>query len=263
MSGCQTPGPVCVESPLNSGDPLFGAGALAGWAPWESNPLADGTGPLLRTPKPGPSGVSAPSAVAATLVLDDDHRALAAVAYGEGSTANVFEEMAAIANVLVRQQKARGYASISAFIRADKTFAFAAHDGNQRHDKLKAAKADAIAKDAGMSAAVRAAENALSATGTDYSNGAYFWDGADIKSNYAKHAKVRAGIHITDPKHNIYGIADKNVPDEVWWTDANGKKTKLRGKWDYKYESTAGHGGTIFWKYNADFVKASGNKEYN
>ena len=82
-------------------------------------------------------------------------------------------------------------------------------------------------------------------------------------TNYAKHAKVRGGIHITDPKHNIYGIADKKVPDEVWWTDANGKKTKLRGKWDYKYESTAGLGGTIFWKYNADFVKASGNKEYN
>ena len=41
-----------------------------------------------------------------------------------------------------------------------------------------------------------------------------------------------------------------------------GKKTKLRGKWRYKYESTAGWGGTIFWQYNADFVKASGNKVF-
>ncbi|MGZ3337507.1 MAG: hypothetical protein ACXVBV_19475 [Isosphaeraceae bacterium] len=28
------------------------------------------------------------------------------------------------------------------------------------------------------------------------------------------------------------------------------------------YESTAAYGGTIFWKYNADFLKATGNKEY-
>lgn len=70
------------------------------------------------------------------------------------------------------------------------------------------------------------------------------------------------GIHITDPAHDIYGIEDKDVPGETWWLDAKGRKTKLRGKWTYKYESTAGWGGTIFWKYNADFVKAAGNKEY-
>ncbi len=195
--------------------------------------------------------------------IDDDTRALAAVAYGEGSTGNVFEEMAAIANVLVRQQKARGYKTISAFIKADKTFAFAAHDGNQRHGKLMKASAEEIAKDPGMSDAVRGARNALDPSGTDYANGAYFWDGADIKSNYDKHPKVKAGIHITDPKHNIYDIKDKNVPGEEWWRNAKGEKTKLRGKWDYKYESTAAHGGTIFWKYNAAFVKATNNKEYD
>jgi hypothetical protein len=34
---------------------------------------------------------------------------LAAIVYGESSTADVFEEMAALANVMVRQSKARGY----------------------------------------------------------------------------------------------------------------------------------------------------------
>jgi len=29
------------------------------------------------------------------------------------------------------------------------------------------------------------------------------------------------------------------------------------------YESTAAYGGTIFWKYNADFLKATGNKEFD
>ena len=44
--------------------------------------------------------------------------------------------------------------------------------------------------------------------------------------------------------------------------DAKGKKTKSRGTWRYKYDSTAAWGGTIFWAYNADFLKASGNKVY-
>jgi hypothetical protein len=195
--------------------------------------------------------------------LDTNTRKLAAVAYGEGSTANVFEEMAAIANVLVRQQTSRGYKSVADFISADKTFAFAAHDGNQRYGKLMKAEIKAINADAGMKAAVRAAENALSAEGKDYSNGAYFWDGADIKSNYSKHAKVLKGIRITDAKHRIYDIADKDVPGEEFWLDKDKKPTKRsRGKYKYAYESTAAWGGTIFWKYNADYLKAKGGKAY-
>lgn len=195
--------------------------------------------------------------------LDNDTRKLAAVAYGEASTGNVFEEMAAIANVLVRQQKCRGYVSISTFIDTDKTFAFAAHDGNQRYAKLMNATETDINKDKGMKSAIKAAQNALSANGIDYSKGAFFWDGADIKSNYDKHPKVRAGIRISDPAHNIYKINNKDVPGEEWWRDAQGNNTKLRGKWSYKYESTAAYGGTLFWKYNPDFLKATGNKEYN
>ncbi|WKB55924.1 hypothetical protein [Eleftheria terrae] len=221
--------------------------------------IADGTMALAASPVAQPVG----AAPVKSIPLDDDTRALAAVAYGEGSTGNVFEEMAAIANVLVRQQKARGYATISSFIKADKTFAFAAHDGNQRYNKLMKASEKDIAADPGMDAAVRGARNALSQSPTDYSNGAYFWDGADIKSNYAKHVKVRAGIKFGDASHNIYGISEKEVPGEEWWRDANGNKTKLRGKWTHKYDSTAAWGGTIFWKYNGDFIKATHNKEYN
>ena len=215
-------------------------------------------------PPAAPAAAAAAAAEAAPppplTAIDIDTRMLAATAYGEGSSKDVFEEMAAIANVLVRQQKARGHASVSAFIKADKTFAFAAHDGNERYAKLMAATLDEINQDAGMAAAVRGAINALADKPVDHANGAYFWDGADIKTNYNNHAKVLGGIHITDPKHNIYAIKDKEVPGEAWWIDAKGKKTKSRGKWRYKYDSTAAWGGTIFWKYNADFVKASGNK---
>ena len=44
-----------------------------------------------------------------------------------------------------------------------------------------------------------------------YSNGAYFWDGADIKPNYATHFKVRHGIKFTDPAHNIYDIKESTT----------------------------------------------------
>lgn len=213
-------------------------------------------------PAAGPIGLASPLSQRSKPSIDENTRSLAATAYGEGSGKNVFEEMAAIANVLVRQQKARGYRSVGDFINTDKTFAFAAHDGNPRYVKLMAAGEEDIEKDLGMAAAVQAARNALSSSPVDYSKGAFFWDGADIKSNYDGHVKVRAGIHFGDPSHNIYGIESKDVPAEEWWRDALGKKTKLRGKWNYKYESTVAYGGTIFWKYSADFLKASGNKEY-
>jgi hypothetical protein len=218
-----------------------------------------GTSAVVAMPVPGVAGVAAPKP---PVLLDAHVRILAATAYGEGSGLNVFEEMAAIANVLVRQQKARNHPSITSFIHSDKTFAFAAHDGNQRFKKLIEASAAAIASDSGMSAAVAGALNALSEGGMDYSNGAYFWDGADIKSNYANHAKVKDGILITQPSHNIYNIESKQVPGENWWLSATGQPTKLRGKWTHKFESTAAHGGTIFWKYNDDFIKATGNKAY-
>ncbi|WP_207792068.1 hypothetical protein [Siccirubricoccus phaeus] len=196
--------------------------------------------------------------------LNDNARRLAAVAYGESSVANIYEEMAAIANVLVRQQKARGYGTVSTFIETNKTYAFAAHDGNQRYARLMRATLKQINADAGMKLAVKGAVNALSDNPQDYSNGAYFWDGADIRSNYAKHAKVRRGVRMTDPKHNIYGIKDKDVPGEEFWRDKDGKPTKKsRGKWDYCYESTAAWGGTIFWKYNDAYLKATANKAHD
>lgn len=225
--------------------------------------IDSGTSALVRTPPPGPILAPAKAAVADTPVVDDDTRLLAATAFGEASPKNVFEEMAAIANVLVRQQLARKYTTIGSFIRGDKTFAFAAHDGNARYAALMAATQSDLQIKEDYKLAVQAARNALSANPNDYSGKGFFWDGADIKSNYENHPKVAAGIHFSDPAHNIYDIKETTVPGEEWWRDAQGKKTKLRGSWQYKFESTAAWGGTIFWKYSADFLKATGNKEYN
>lgn len=113
-----------------------------------------------------------------------------------------------------------------------------------------------------------AAHHALEG-GEDYSNGAFFWDGADIKTNYKNHFKVRNGIKITASAHNIYGIDDSTklviVKKVVIKRGPDGKKTKTeveKGRYDHVYESTAGQGGTIFWKQNKDYLDVTGAKEH-
>ncbi len=118
-----------------------------------------------------------------------------------------------------------------------------------------------------MSDAVKAAANALSG-GPDYSGGAYFWDGADIKSNYDRHFKVRNGIKFTNPNHNIYGIKESTklvIKTKTTKTKKNGKievKTEEIYRYDHIYDSTSAHGGTIFWKQNPDYLKFTKSKEH-
>ena len=242
-------GGKCAPVPLGVSGSLTPSGDAEIPAPVSGCPPSIQSAKAKSPPKPVP--------------LSEDIRQLAATAYGESSAVDVYEEIAAIASVLVRQSKSRGYLSVAAFIATDKAFAFAAHDDNPRYAKFLFAKDPENGADLGLQLAVKAARNALSDVSTDYSNGAYFWDGSDIQSNYDQHAKVRAGILISDPTHNIYKIESKAVPGEEWWRDVSGKKTKLRGKWDYKFESTAAHGGTIFWRYTDEFLKASGNRRYD
>lgn len=199
--------------------------------------------------------------------LSSEERLLAAIAYGESSTRDQYEEMAALASVMVRQMKARGYSTIDAFTSKDKNFSFVRTDGNARYAKLMKATEKDIEKNQGMSDAIKAARNALSG-GIDYSNGAYFWDGADIKSNYKNHTKVKSGIHITDPAHNVYGISDSGKTKILYKTvkkkvDGHVKTVQEEvGRYSWVYESTAGVGGTIFWRYGRDWVTVTRAKEY-
>ena len=41
----------------------------------------------------------------------------------------------------------------------------------------------------------------------------------------------------------------------------NGKQGG-RGKYNHTFDSTAAYDDTVFWKYNPDFMRAKGNKEY-
>ncbi|MEM5429470.1 hypothetical protein [Cupriavidus oxalaticus] len=201
------------------------------------------------------------------MTLNAETRLLAAIAYGESSSKDVYEEMAGIASVMLRQAKARGFATVSAFVGKVKSFTFVVKDGNERYGRLMKATEKEIEKDKVLSAAVKAAENAMS-DGIDYSNGAYFWDGADIKSSYSTHFKVARGIHFTHEAHNIYKIKGSEGKFEIAITVERRVKgrmvleRKVLGTVSYQYESTAAYGGTIFWKFSDDYLKIKGGKEY-
>lgn len=208
-------------------------------------------------------------AQAAPPPIDAQTRLLAAMAYGEASSQDNADEMMAIASVLKRQRDARGYSDMARFVRNEPTFSFVVSDGNARYNKLMKATNDKIASEPAMQAAIAAARNAL-ADGPDKSNGAYFWDGADIKTNYSDHFKVRHGIKITDASHNIYNIKDsvrlvilyKTTKIKNKKTHAVTVKKEEIGRYDHVYDSTAGLGGTIFWKFNQQYIDTTGAKEY-
>jgi len=200
--------------------------------------------------------------------MSEEKKLLAAIVYGESSSSNVENEMYAIASVMVRQKNARGYADIQSFVKEDPSFSFVVNDGNPRFKLLLGASIGEIEKNPGMTMAYAAAENALR-NGIDKSNGAYFWDGADIKTNYKKHYKVRHGIKFSNSSHNIYSIEESLhvvVRMKVTKIKVNGKVTEHReevARADHTYESTAAYGGTIFWRISPEYIKAvAGAKEY-
>lgn len=119
----------------------------------------------------------------------------------------------------------------------------------------------------GKDMAYRAARHAM-AGGHDYSNGAYFWDGWDIKTNYSRHPKVKVGIRFSDPAHNIFGIEESTVlvvkmkkVKETQGAKTTYAKTEI-GRYDHVYVSTAAHGGTVFWKFNPEYVRLERKSEY-
>lgn len=199
--------------------------------------------------------------------IDAETRQLAAMAYGEASAKNDANEIWALASVLKRQRDARGYSTIKDFASSERSFSYVTSDSNQRYTKMMAANEAAIANDPTMGVAIDAAKNAL-ANGPDKSNGAWFWDGADIKSNYTAHPKVRLGIKFTSPKHNIYNVKESTKLVIKYKYAKKREKNKVTVektevyRYDHVYESTEAHGGTIFWKFGADYLTHTHAKEY-
>jgi hypothetical protein len=200
--------------------------------------------------------------------LDSNTRQLAAAAYGEASVANDSNEIGGIAFAIANRARAWGNKTVQQLFNADPNYSYAIVDGNKRYDMFMKASEDTIEKNTGMKLALDWAKKALENKTTDPSNGAYWWDGADIKPNYSKHPKVKDGIHFGDPKHNIYNIKESSQGEiTIYWKVRNKKtgeevNSKIRGSYSHVWISTAAYGGTIFWKYDSDYLKANGAKDY-
>lgn len=199
--------------------------------------------------------------------IDPQIRKLAAIAYGEASSANDANEIASIAWAVANRARAWGGKTLDQLLQADPNYTYAVKDGNPRFKRLFAASAEDIAKDNGMMLALDSAANALGEKGVDPSNGAYWWDGVDFKTNYQNHPKVKDGFRFGDPAHNIFGVKEFSRPVIIYWKVWNKKlkkevSSKERGSYKYVWCSTAAYGKTIFWTHDADYLKATGGKAY-
>lgn len=199
--------------------------------------------------------------------LDANTKKLAAIAYGESSSLNDPDEIGGIAFAVANRARAWGGKTVEQLLQADHNYTYVIKDGNPRFNRLMAATSDEIKKDKGMSLALDSATKALASQGTDPSNGAYWWDGVDFKTNYDNHPKVNDGFGFGSPTHNIFKVKESSVPTTIYWR-VKDKKTgetvdsKVRGTYKYTWVSTAAHGKTIFWKHDADYLKATGGKAY-
>ncbi|WP_426197293.1 hypothetical protein [Massilia sp. DWR3-1-1] len=200
--------------------------------------------------------------------IDPQTKKLAAIAYGEASAANDPDEIAGIAFAVANRARAWNGKSLDELLSADPNYTYAVKDGNARYELLMATGSEeSINKNNGMRIALESARRALKNEGPDPSNGAYWWDGVDFKTNYNRHPKVKDGFHFGSPEHNIFNVAEKNVDITIYWK-VRDKKTgkeinsKIRGKYNCVWKSTSAHGKTIFWIHDTDYLTATGGKAY-
>ena len=215
---------------------------------------------LLRRNKKG----AAKPAVGEPDTINKTVRKLAAAAYGEASTSDIPDEIAGIAWTITNRARAWPNKTVDQML-AHPGYVLAI--GNERYTKLMKASEKEILADKGIATALESAKNAIDKKGTDPSNGAFWWDGKDFWAKNNKHYRANHGYHFADPAHNL-----SNVPEVKKVICKKGKKkNKKTGEimcvndlvvCDYVWESTAAYGKTVFWRYNPEFVKNSGTKEY-
>jgi hypothetical protein len=200
-------------------------------------------------------------------VISLEVRLLAAVAYGEASPANDSEEIGGIAFAVANRCRAWNGKTVSELRASDPNYSYAWDGSNSRFNKFIHTSDSDISLNPGMKLAVDWARKALSNDGPDPSNGAFWWDGLDFKTNYANHPKVRDGFKWGNPSDNIFGVPEKRREVVVRWKIRNKKTGKIvdggeRGRYDSVWVSTSAHGGTVFWQHNSDYIKATGGKAY-
>jgi hypothetical protein len=170
---------------------------------------------------------------------------LAAIAYGESHWSNVYEEMAGVASAIIRKRDAGSFSTVKELVKKQQSFSYVVYNKNERFIKVMCGDEKDFSK------AYDAAINALN-YGEDYSNGACYWDGYDLKVSGVKHAKYREQFRYSDPSHNIFSAPE---PPHIL---LKGRKGIL---YNTKYISTITQGRTIFWKLDQKYLEAKGEKQ--
>lgn len=199
--------------------------------------------------------------------FDENIKQLAAIAYGEASPLDDASEIKGIAFSVANRARAWNKSSVADLIKSDPNYTYAINGTNQRYEIFMKIKKESDIKDKGMNIALEAAKKAWNNEGPDPSNGAFWWDGIDFKTNYKKHPKVLDGFKFSDVSHNIFNVPEKHVSVKIYWKIRDKKtgkevNSKERGSYDQVWISTAAHGKTIFWLHDSDYLKATGGKSY-
>lgn len=207
--------------------------------------------------------------------IDEETKYLAAVAYDEAGVEFNIKEVTGIAYAVMNRLRAynkylikknKEPYTIKKLFEIDRSYAYAKNGKNDRFNLFMKTKDDKIISHPILSQVLNATMEAINETGVDYSNGAFWWDGEDIRTKYVEHDKVKKGIKFSETSHNIFNI--KETPKDYTWYIVHikiNKQTKKKktiktvaGRHDYIYNSTAAHGKTIFWKTDPDYVKFAG-----
>lgn len=180
-----------------------------------------------------------------------DFEIMTAALYGEG-TENL-DEMQAIGDVIMNRAEIKGTDMVTIITASGQV------NGYKLSSQSKTVEGRNSNENSKLVMARQATLTTVLGISRGKSNGAYFWDGADIaitdKSDPCYNPHRNWGIHYTDPKHDIYGTGDtKGGPHLNYNKDINWKPTTLRGTTDHMLDSTAAFGGTIFWKKCEDYI---------
>ena len=181
-----------------------------------------------------------------------DFETMTAALYGEGSSNVNLEEMQAIGDVIMNRAKSVGTHPYL-IIQSDGQV-----NGWNPNSKKATLDGRTLNTDNKLVTARKATITTMQGSSRGLSNGAYFWDGEDIKSPKNPHSSVW-GYFYTDSAHDIYNTGNKLFPEKTLYFELeNGERGGKRGSFTHILDSTNAIGGTIFWKYNEDWKKATG-----
>lgn len=138
---------------------------------------------------------------------------MAAVTYGEASQLNDTKEMFAIASTIQNNRNGR---SLSKTLSGNYSYAI----GKGKYNQFMKG---GYSKSGGMKTSLAAAINAVTG-GTDYSNGATFWDGIDVLSGGSSHYRQRKAAY--DSRKGIY---DPNGHRNTYYINAQEYCCKVYG----------------------------------